>query len=172
MAWRVVCDGMGGAQAGNVASKLAVETLPRPTWKTCAAQTSPETTGKLLLAAAADANRVGLSQGLHRRRLHRHGDDPGGRLGVQGETLEVVNVGDSRAYLIRPGRHPPHHPWTTPSWRISSANGRADPGAGPATIPSKNLITRALGAEPAREGGPLPARPLRRGMRCCCAPTV
>lgn len=57
LAWGVVCDGMGGAKAGDIASKMAVETF-------CAHLEQlrdlegPPPAADLLLAAAEDANRV------------------------------------------------------------------------------------------------------------------
>ena len=57
LAWGVVCDGMGGAKAGDIASKLAVETF-RTHLEDLRGPDLPGETGKLLLAAAEDANRV------------------------------------------------------------------------------------------------------------------
>ena len=85
---------------------------------------------------------------------------------LQGETLEVVNVGDSRAYRIRPDgirRITRDHSVV----EDLIANGDLTPEQA-RRHPQKNLITRALGTSPPRESGPLP------GDRCAggCAPAV
>ena len=96
----VVCDGMGGAKAGNVASHMAVETFletagaqPPEQWKN-----EPEA---VLHFAAEQAN-----QAVY----FRAGIDPDCRgMGttmvaalVVEQTAYLLNIGDSRAYLIRP----------------------------------------------------------------------
>ena len=115
LAWGVVCDGMGGAKAGDIASKLAVETF-RTHLEDLRGPDLPGETGKLLLAAAEDANRVVYHKASTDDACIGMGTTLVGLI-LQGETLEVVNVGDSRAYLIR---NRAVSPVTTPSWRISS----------------------------------------------------
>ena len=144
LAWGVVCDGMGGAKAGDIASKLAVETF-RTHLEDLRGPDLPGETGKLLLAAAEDANRVVYHKAST--------DDAGIGMGttlvgliLQGETLEVVNVGDSRAYLIRPDgirRITRDHSVV----EDLIANGDLTPEQA-RRHPQKNLITRALGTSP------------------------
>jgi serine/threonine protein phosphatase PrpC len=90
----VVADGMGGAQAGEVASQMATEAFDRDL-----GDGSPETT---LRAVIAQAN----------KRIHDHAQQDSSRAGM-GTTLTAViidgereeaaigHVGDSRAYLLR-----------------------------------------------------------------------
>ena len=98
LAWGVVCDGMGGAKAGDIASKMAVETF-------CAHLEQlrdlegPPPAADLLLAAAEDANRVVYLKAETDRDCVGMGTTLVGMI-LRGTTLWVVNVGDSRAYHI------------------------------------------------------------------------
>ena len=144
LAWGVVCDGMGGAKAGDIASKLAVETF-RTHLEDLRGPDLPGETGKLLLAAAEDANRVVYHKASTDDACIGMGTTLVGLI-LQGETLEVVNVGDSRAYLIRPDgirRITRDHSVV----EDLIANGDLTPEQA-RRHPQKNLITRALGTSP------------------------
>ena len=144
LAWGVVCDGMGGAKAGDIASKLAVETF-RTHLEDLRGPDLPGETGKLLLAAAEDANRVVYPTASTDDACIGMGTTLVGLI-LQGETLEVVNVGDSRAYLIRPDgirRITRDHSVV----EDLIANGDLTPEQA-RRHPQKNLITRALGTSP------------------------
>ncbi len=93
-----VCDGMGGAAAGDVASRMAIEALQRVARGRPIMQ--PADAEQMLLAGVGEANR---SIGEFTR---RHPDKRG--MGttltaavVMGTELVIVQVGDSRAYLRR-----------------------------------------------------------------------
>ena len=83
LAWGVVCDGMGGAKAGDIASKMAVETFCGHLEQLKDLEGPPPAPDLLL----ADADCVGMGTTLVGMIL-------------QEDTLWVVNVGDSRAYHI------------------------------------------------------------------------
>ena len=89
----VVADGMGGAQAGEQASKLAGDTVVDFVWK------SGQTTGDVLLNAIAEANRRVLETAESDPTLHGMGTTLTAAFRV-GEELLFANVGDSRAYLF------------------------------------------------------------------------
>ncbi len=86
-----VCDGMGGAQAGEVASSLAVETL-------AAAVAS----GRPLLAAAEDANAAVFARATENIEQTGMGTTLTAMV-LDGDTGHFVHIGDSRAYLLRDG---------------------------------------------------------------------
>src|SRR5262245_55723322 len=99
-----VADGMGGALAGEVASRLAVESLAEEIQKRSAssgeAATAIADVGKASVLAANDRIRVEGD-------AHRDRRGMGTTLTVAwlvGSTAELFQVGDSRAYLWRDGK--------------------------------------------------------------------
>jgi PPM family protein phosphatase len=92
-----VSDGMGGHQAGEVASALVLESLHR----SMALQDLAEEPDALMEKAAAQANREVWEAAHHPGREHM-----GATLTavfIRNKTAYVATVGDSRAYLIRGG---------------------------------------------------------------------
>lgn len=138
----VVCDGMGGAKAGNIASLIAVETFVETLQQI---QGDPDTTPPAVLARAAET----ANEAVYRRAC----SDPDcfgmGTTMVAVLVVEqyayLLNIGDSRAYLI-------NQEGITRLTRDHSvvedmvARGDITPEQA-RTHPRKNLITRALGAE-------------------------
>ena len=100
----VVCDGMGGLAGGEVASHLAVQTF------LSAAKTELSATGALngqrngnsLMRAARAANRAVRMRAAYDTQYRGMGTTLVA-LRVDGASLSVLNVGDSRAYLVRAG---------------------------------------------------------------------
>jgi serine/threonine protein phosphatase PrpC len=96
-----VADGMGGHEAGEVASKLAVRTAVRQLMGDVAEadQDMPEPYRQWLESAVALANQV------VREKAHEENTNMGTTLVmavVVGNDVHIANVGDSRAYLISP----------------------------------------------------------------------
>lgn len=96
--WGVVCDGMGGAKAGDIASKMAVETFKEHMARLMEPSRRLEE-GELLLQAAADANRVVYLKAVTDPECTGMGTTLVGII-LRNRKLYTVNVGDSRAYLI------------------------------------------------------------------------
>ncbi|MGH9630118.1 MAG: PP2C family protein-serine/threonine phosphatase [Bryobacteraceae bacterium] len=92
----IVADGMGGAQGGEHASKLAAETVAEYVWQ------SGRTSGEVLLAALEEANRRVIEAAGQDPNLHGMGTTitAGWRVGNE---LLIANVGDSRAYVYLNG---------------------------------------------------------------------
>jgi protein phosphatase len=93
----IVADGMGGAQAGEHASRLAGDTVAEYVWK------SGETTGEVLLKALAEANRRVMDAADADPAYHGMGTTLTAAWRV-GEELLLANVGDSRAYVYQDGQ--------------------------------------------------------------------
>jgi PPM family protein phosphatase len=132
----VVADGIGGFEAGEVASSLAVEVLK---------ELRPDRSFK---SAIAEANRRILAAGRGDEKLSGMGTTVVAIRfgGTQLEpTAEVAHVGDSRAYLVRGGEmNPITEDHSLVAELVRSGDLTRDQAA---EHPQKNLITRALGAD-------------------------
>ncbi len=84
-----VCDGMGGAQAGEVASGLAAETLA-----------AAVADGRPLLEAAEAANTAVFARASDNVEQTGMGTTLTAFV-LEGDTAHFVHIGDSRAYLLR-----------------------------------------------------------------------
>ena len=132
-----VADGMGGARAGEVASRMAVEAFDAP-----AEDAAPE---EALRTVAREAN----------RRIYEmaQGDSEHAGMGttltaamVTGREVAVGHVGDSRLYRLRDGklkRLTEDHSLVEELMR----QGRLTPEEAE-SHPQRSIITRALGPEP------------------------
>lgn len=142
VALAVVCDGMGGAKAGNIASALAVDTLVDALRSQDAAAAADP--GQVLLDAAELSNSAVF---------YRASIDPDCRgMGttmvavlVDGGEAYILNIGDSRCYLVsREGITK----LTRDHSVVEDLVQRGEITPEEARLhPRKNLITRALGAE-------------------------
>jgi PPM family protein phosphatase len=132
----VVADGIGGFEAGEVASSLAVDVLkdlqPDEPFKVAIG----EANRRILAAGRGDEKLSGMGTTVVAIRFG----------GTQREPVaEVAHVGDSRAYLMRGGEMKPiteDHSLVAELVRSGDLT-RAQA----AEHPQKNLITRALGAD-------------------------
>ncbi len=95
-----VADGMGGYRAGEVASRLALETIRE---EVARAVETGEPLDAALEAAMSAANRRVVKRGLEDPECAGMGTTVTVAL-VSGGLLHLGHVGDSRAYLIRGGR--------------------------------------------------------------------
>jgi serine/threonine protein phosphatase PrpC len=89
----VLADGMGGANAGERASRLAVETVAE------AVLMAQRRDSQVLLTAVEEANRRVLNAAQHDIALEGMGTTLVAALEI-GEDLCIASVGDSRAYLM------------------------------------------------------------------------
>jgi serine/threonine protein phosphatase PrpC len=132
----VVADGIGGFEAGEVASRIAVDVLR---------ELEP---GASFQAAIREANRRILAVGRGDERLSGMGTTiVATRFGGTREepVAEIAHVGDSRAYLLRDGSlRPLTEDHSLVAELVRSGDLTRDQAA---EHPQKNLITRALGAE-------------------------
>lgn len=143
-AWGVVCDGMGGANAGDIASRMAVTAFTEQ-MERLKSILPHFREGDLLLKAADEANTAIFRRAVSDSACEGMGTTMVGAL-MWEKALWVVNVGDSRAYLVRDGE----------IRRITRdhsvvedlvAQGKVTPEQA-RFHPQRNLITRALGTSP------------------------
>jgi len=100
-----VSDGMGGALAGEVASKMAVETicqkfLDDEPEKTIAPEELNQSLISKLYDATVYANHLIHHQGRTDAQFQGMGATFTG-IGITPEAIDLIQVGDSRAYLVR-----------------------------------------------------------------------
>jgi protein phosphatase len=137
----VVADGMGGAQAGEVASKIAVEAFEQGLGDTA----EPEGD----LAARAGAANARIHELSHSSAEHAGMGTTLTAVYVAPEEIAIAHVGDSRAYRLREGellRLTDDHSLVDELMR----QGKITPEEA-VDHPQRSVITRALGPEPAVE---------------------
>lgn len=137
-----VCDGMGGHAAGEVASRLAADTIVR------SLKDARGRSVEVLREAIENANDAILAdQAVHAERSGMA--TTASIFWLQDEPPReawIGHVGDSRVYLLREGQLALLTEDHTPVWRLYRDGyiGRENM----MTHPGKNLIEKALGIEP------------------------
>ena len=140
----VVCDGMGGAKSGNIASSLAVDVFSQEIQRTWTPNMEWDKADQILKSAVKLANFTVYDQA----RQFEEFDGMGTTLVaafIRGRQASFVNVGDSRAYLIN------QKGITQVTRDHSVVQLMVDRGELTSEMaknyPGKNLITRAVGTE-------------------------
>jgi len=100
----IVADGMGGQAAGEIASKRAIDVVPRELKKNLTTALSEDECKVIIRKAVVQANEEILQMGSLDRDLRNMGTTIVLALWRKGEELYIAGVGDSRAYLIRGGQ--------------------------------------------------------------------
>jgi len=139
----VVCDGMGGARAGNVASSLAAETFMHYIGKYIEDIGAPRDIALKIADAVLAANRAVYSKSVSDEIYYGMGTTLTAAISTGGGEV-VANIGDSRVYHITPGGitqvtkdHSVVEDMITRG-DLTRAEARRHP--------NKHLITRALGS--------------------------
>ena len=94
----VVCDGMGGAKSGNIASTLAVDVFVQEVRRFWMANSTQEKINQMLQSAVKLANFTVYDQAKQFEEFDGMGTTLVAVL-IRGRKATVVNVGDSRMYL-------------------------------------------------------------------------
>src|SRR5579885_1908267 len=136
----VVCDGMGGHAAGEVAAELGVNTIRDAYY----ASRSKDTINALA-AAIETANDAIYNRAREHPELSGMGTTCVAAALVDGRAF-IVNIGDSRAYLVRDGKMRQitrDHSWVAEQVRVGlltedQARNHSH----------RNVITRSLGTQP------------------------
>jgi PPM family protein phosphatase len=136
----VVCDGMGAHAAGELASKMAVDSIPH-TYLKLADQPVPDALRK----SVQEANGQIYSRGQANADFHGMGTTAS-TLVLLPQGALVAHVGDSRVYRLRGKRLEQLTFDHSLVWEMSAA-GQVPKDAIPPFVP-KNVITRSLGPHP------------------------
>lgn len=132
-----VADGLGGHQAGEIASSLAIETLlanaPRQADAKALGRAARRANAAVIEAAESGRGRAGMGTTLTAAM-------------IDGTRIALAHVGDSRAYLLHRGtleQLTSDHSMVADlvrQGRLSAEEAR--------THPNRSVITRALGSDP------------------------
>lgn len=141
----VVCDGMGGMYGGSVASNIAADVFMREVCANLRPEMTPEQIRQVASFATSVANTAIRDKAMAEQEYLGMGTTLVSAIGYEGGVV-VSNVGDSRAYLIRPeegiSRVTRDHSLVerlVEMGNITEEQARCHP--------DRNLITRALGPE-------------------------
>ncbi len=141
----VVCDGMGGAKSGNVASTLASDVFVQEIKRSWVSGMNTKAIDRMLGGAVKLANFTVYDQSRQFEDFAGMGTTLVAAL-IRGKNITVVNVGDSRAYSIdRDGVQQLTVDHSLVQMMVE--RGELTPERA-RSYPGKNLITRAIGTEP------------------------
>ena len=97
----IVADGMGGQAAGEIASKKAIEIIPRELRKSLTSSVNTDAAKNLLRKAIVQANEEIMAMGALDKEMKNMGTTVVMAVWRKGAEMFVTGVGDSRTYLIR-----------------------------------------------------------------------
>jgi PPM family protein phosphatase len=149
----VVCDGMGGGNAGEVASRMAIETIVAHVRSAAEGQRIEKTlpddpnftrATNELTQAIRGANAAVFRESWEQPMYAGMGTTVAA-IRVSGHSLSIAHVGDSRVYLVRDGDIQPltvDHSWVAEQ----VAQGYMTEQEAERS-PRRNIVTRALGVE-------------------------
>lgn len=139
----IVADGIGGHNAGEVASRLATETIVKHFEENY--KTQSERVPGLITEAIEEANRVVYSHAIHNNSCFGMGTTVTMSV-IDGNVAYLGHIGDSRAYLYHAGKLSQVSTDHTlvnellKNGSITEADARL--------YPNRNIITKALGTDP------------------------
>lgn len=139
----VVCDGMGGMQCGKEASVIAANAFTESVTASYREEMTDDALAALLRSAVADANQAVYTAAVEANLRMHMGTTLVGAL-LRGNRCRLVNVGDSRAYLLHREKSPTQ--LTVDHTAAQYLYERGDIEAEErATHPRRNELTRAVG---------------------------
>ena len=148
-----VCDGMGGHNAGEVASKMAVETISAFIEKSHREKEITWPYG-LDVNLSFDGNRLKTAIKLANKKVFKAADNREDYTGmgttavaalVSGNVMTVGSAGDSRCYLVRDGKLTQltrDDSWVSAAWAEGILSAQEIE-----KHPLRNVITKAVGAK-------------------------
>lgn len=140
----VVCDGMGGAEGGQIASSLAVETFMKEIRALLRADMTAGQLRELASFCVAKANTAVYQHALQEPAYQGMGTTLVSAVARERDAV-ICNIGDSRAYLIHNGEMTRiTHDHSVVQTLVENGDITAEEAR---THPNRNLITRALGPD-------------------------
>ena len=140
----VVCDGMGGAKSGNIASSLAVDVFVDEIKRSWTPTMDQEKMDQMMLSAAKLANFTVYDQAQQFPEFEGMGTTLVALL-IKGKKATIANVGDSRCYgLSRKGIRQITVDHSLVQMMVERGEIKPEMAK---TYPGKNFITRAIGTE-------------------------
>ncbi len=142
VAWAVVCDGMGGASGGNIASSTAVKIISERITSSYKDSMSRSSIKNMLTSAIAAANIEVFDESRSDEALAGMGTTVVAAI-IADDSVYVAHAGDSRAYILSNGslnQITKDHSFVqemVDRGRLTPDEAKDDP--------RKNIITRALG---------------------------
>jgi PPM family protein phosphatase len=97
----VVADGMGGQAAGEIASKRAVDIIPRELRKSLVGAVNNDAVKVMIRRAIVQANEEIMAMGQLDKEMKNMGTTVVAAVWRRGPELFLAGVGDSRGYLVR-----------------------------------------------------------------------
>ena len=143
-AWAVVCDGMGGANGGDIASKIAVNEITKHINDCYKSELDSNSIRSIMERSVSCANEEIYKKSLLNPELKGMGTTVVLALIID-DILHVVYAGDSRAYIVNKNESvqiTTDHSMVqqmVKSGQITEMQAKAHP--------NKNIITRALGVD-------------------------
>lgn len=145
-AWAVVCDGMGGANGGSVASVEAVDEICRRLNEEFKASMTEDELVELMKSAVSSANSKVYAMSCESECLRGMGTTVELAV-IKDGTVHIVHAGDSRVYLVYNDRI---DQLTIDHSLVQEMVSRGQITPEQARVhPNKNYITRALGVSEA-----------------------
>ena len=144
----VLCDGMGGAKAGGVASTLCNKTFVGKVFeKLCSAKNRIPDYRQILQSSCRETNQVVYEYSRFGEEYHGMGTTLVGGVIKNGGNGYIINVGDSRAYLLQPKKGKIRQITRDHSLVEELIRFGAITREEAREHPQRNVITRALGTE-------------------------
>ena len=100
----IVADGMGGQAAGEIASKRAIEIIPRELRKNLTPHLNADGVKGVVRKSIVQANEEIMAMGALDKDMKNMGTTVVMAVWRKGSDLYVAGVGDSRCYMIRGGK--------------------------------------------------------------------
>ena len=142
-----LCDGMGGARAGGVASTLSIKSFVGKVYESLASDRKTIDYRELLQSACRDTNEAVYACARENEEYQGMGTTLVGGVIKQSGTGYIINVGDSRAYLLQPKKNRIRQITRDHSLVEELIRFGAITRDQAREHPQRNVITRALGTE-------------------------